>query len=529
MKFKYIKEEELLIVQEASRQEYNQVKNWLTRFVKGYRFMPAFKAHHWNGKQSYFNEGKINLGLWKELMNACNAMGTPFIVENKPDLPFNREITYESVYDFCIEFFKHHKRKDKDEWVQFMPYEHQIQTAYQILRNRFCMAEVATSGGKTLIISIVIFYTLRHINPDAKFMIIVPSITLVTQFYDEIMLRNFGENFGILKDENLNDYNPCDVRIEEVMSDRPRTYNGGIEPNIFIGTYQSLEKRDKEFFSQFHTVITDEAHQGNAKTIQTILKSTFGKAYCRFGVSGTFPPDDSCEILSLQSLLGPKVSVVSADELRKKGIITPMKIKAFILNHDNAMYQERLKEIRKSGNGKDAFLIEKEFIQNSDKRLELIKFIIEKCDNNTLLLFHTIDYGKKLLDYLSKHVPDKDFYYIDGEVSGKKREEIKQIMEITGDRPKVLIASFGTLSTGVSIKAIFYILFADSFKSEQIIIQSIGRGLRLHGDKDKLIVFDLVDVFAQDDFSNILYSHFKQRLEFYDNRKYPYDIIKRNL
>ena len=49
------------------------------------------------------------------------------------------------------------------------------------------MAEVATSGGKSLVISIVMFYILKNINPDAKFLIIVPSITLVTQFYENIM------------------------------------------------------------------------------------------------------------------------------------------------------------------------------------------------------------------------------------------------------------------------------------------------------------------------------------------------------
>lgn len=87
----------------------------------------------------------------------------------------------------------------------------------------------------------------------------------------------------------------------------------------------------------------------------------------------------------------------------------------------------------------------------------------------------------------------------------------------------------GTLSTGVSINAIFNVIFTDSFKSEQIIIQSIGRGLRLHSDKDKVNIFDLVDVFNATDFSNILYRHFKERESFYIKRKYPYKIIKVNL
>ncbi len=105
-----------------------------------------------------------------------------------------------------------------------------------------------------------------------------------------------------------------------------------------------------------------------------------------------------------------------------------------------------------------------------------------------------------------------------------KRKEIRE-----EGATKVLIASFGTLSTGVSINAIFNVIFADSFKSEQIIIQSIGRSLRLHADKKKATIFDLVDVFSHDNFNNIHYTHFKERMRFYDKRDYPYKIIKINL
>ncbi len=87
----------------------------------------------------------------------------------------------------------------------------------------------------------------------------------------------------------------------------------------------------------------------------------------------------------------------------------------------------------------------------------------------------------------------------------------------------------GTLSTGVSINAIFNVIFADSFKSEQIIIQSIGRGLRLHSDKDKVNIFDLVDIFDKDDLRNALYRHYLEREGFYKKRKYPYKILKVNL
>jgi superfamily II DNA or RNA helicase len=533
MVFRYDKDKEEMVVSESTRIEYHQLELWLNRYVKGYRFMPAFKMGVWNGKQSYFKNGRINLGLWKEIMLACKEIGTNFKVENKEDFPINRDITLEKVRNFCEEFFKNHKVKNKKgEWVQFMPYDHQVETAYKILKNRYCMAEVATSGGKSLIVSIVMFYTMKHIKKDAKFLLIVPSITLVTQFYDNILEYNIGENFLEESNEfveNDNKYGSCDIRVEEVMSEKPRKYSGQQDANIYIGTYQSLEKWPKEFFKQFHTVISDEAHGAKSKTLISILSRTFGSAYSRFGVSGTFPGDDTCEILTIQSVLGPKITEVSADELKKKGIITPMEIKAVLINHDDKQFLNRIEQIRKGGMGKEALDIEKAYIHESEARIDFIKKIVNKCDNNTLVLFHTIEYGERLLARLSEELDDKDFYYIDGSVSGKKREEIKKEMEVNNDRVKVLIASFGTLSTGVSINAIFNVVFADSFKSEQVIIQSIGRALRKHSDKKVARIFDIVDVFDSKNFSNIHYGHFKERQKFYRKRKYPFKIIKINL
>ena len=545
MNFRYEPKEEKLIVSTSTRIEFHQIKIWLTRHVKGYRFMPAFKMGVWNGQQSYFDNGKVNLGLWRECLKACKEIGVNFNIDNKEEFPLNREVTLESVRDFCQDFFKSHKMRDRKtgEWIPFMPYDYQIETAYKILRNRYCMAEVATSGGKSLVISIVMFYVLKNINPDAKFLIIVPSITLVTQFYENIMEYNYGFNYLAKYNEKVDfrehsidliqneesDYNPCHIKMEEIMSDKPRKYVGPSQPNIYIGCYQSLEKWPKEFFQQFHTVACDEAHGAKSTTLTTILKRTFGHAYNRFGVSGTFPSDESLEILTIQSVLGPNVTKIEASTLVQSGTITPMTIKAVILNHSTSEVNERLNYIKKMGAGADAFRLEKEFIQSSDKRIEFIKKLVEKCDSNTLLLFHTIEYGTKIFNKLKEELKDKDIYYIDGEVNNKQREAIKKEMERTDDKVKILCASFGTLSTGVSINAIFNVIFADSFKSEQIIIQSIGRALRKHDEKKVATIFDIVDIFDPVNMNNILYKHYKEREKFYKNRKYPYKEIKMNL
>lgn len=254
-----------------------------------------------------------------------------------------------------------------------------------------------------------------------------------------------------------------DIRVEEVMSDRPRKFSGTENPNVYIGTYQSLEKWPKEFFKQFHTVVVDESHMAKAKTITTILEATFKHAYNRFGVSGTFPTDDTCEILNIQSVLGPKITEVSADELKKKGIITPMEIKSIIMNHNKPEIAERLKLVRKSGDGKAAFDFEKRFIHQSGERLDFIKKIVGKFTNNSLLLFNTIENGQKIFNELKDLFPDKDFYYIDGTISGKKREAIKKEMGNTKVDVEYTILNFGDYE--IEFKSDFKVLLSnDTYK-----------------------------------------------------------------
>lgn len=205
--------------------------------------------------------------------------------------------------------------------------------------------------------------------------------------------------------------------------------------------YNLRVKDNHNYFAE--NICVSNCHGAKAKTITGILHKTFGTAYSRFGVSGTFPPDDSCEILTIQSVLGPKITEVTASELKEKGIITPMNIKVVMMNHDDLDYSERLEIIKRGGMGKEALDLEKSFIHNSDVRLDFIRKIVEKCDKNTLVLFHSIEYGQKILNKLKQEVSGKDFYYIDGEVRNKEREEIKKFMEITKEKVEYTILNFG--------------------------------------------------------------------------------------
>lgn len=520
MKFVINKNCTKIILKESTREEYNNLRNWLTPYVKGYRFMPRFKFTNWDGKFDYFNNGVIDFGLWQECYKCCKEYGYPFKVLNKEIFPIDNNITLDDVKNFTNEFFKDHILNGKP----FKPYEHQIEAVYKMLKYKYGTIEVATSGGKSLIFSIMLFYILKN-KPNAKFLLIVPSISLVTQFYDDLLDYNYGFN-----KENKN---ALDLNIIEIMSDKPRKVRDNKEPNVYIGTYQSLinygtPELEPNFFKQFDVVMVDESHTAKASTLTAILKRTFGYAQYRLGMSGTYPGEETSEWMAIQSVTGPKIYTVKAKELMDKGLISNVKIKCLLLQYDDKDFAESVYNIKKNGNGKRAYELEKEYAQKSEKRKIFLSKLVNKFKNNSLVLFHNIDYGTELYNYFRSNIMNKDFYYIDGETPSEKREYIKKQMEKTDGNPKILVASFGTLSTGVSIKALKNVVFADSFKSSRIVLQSIGRALRLHKDKegDKAVIFDIVDQFHSS-YKTILLNHYKvRRDELYKKQEYPFDEIK---
>lgn len=525
MELRYDDETKKLVIQTADRIEYHQLKLWLTRKPKNYKYTPSFQSGTWNGEISEFDDGNINFGLWRECMKACQTINRPFKIINKQDFPINRNVTLEHVQEFCTEFFKDTKlfNKKTNQLEKFYPHDYQIETAFKILKNRYCLAEVATSGGKTLIMSIVMFYVLKYIDPNALFLIIVPSISLVTQTTDAILQYNYG-------DEQSNS-NPFDITYEEVMSDKPRkNIKGDVKPNLYVGCYQSLEKWEKKDLQKFFCITIDEGHKIPSNTITQILKKTIKSSYMRYGLSGTFPKDNSSEILSIQSVVGPKITAVSASYLISQEKIAPLKVKIIIMNHNDEQFNTALNKINSMEAGRQKYEIEKKYIQASQKRKDFILKFVNKCTKNTMLLFNSIDYGKALLEHFKENNDnDHDFYYIDGDVSNAQRDEIKKIIETDDGRVKILLATFGTVGTGYSINAIFNVAFLESFKSEVRIIQGIGRGLRKHDDKKFCLIFDFVDIYYKEKNKNIFYKHYIERKTMYTEHKYPFEILNVNL
>lgn len=291
--------------------------------------------------------------------------------------------------------------------------------------------------------------------------------------------------------------------------------------------YNLRIKDNHNYFANNYCV--SNCHVAKAKTLTKILGKTLETAKMRFGMSGTYPMEGSAELFTIESTMGPKLMSVGAKSLIEKGLISNLKIKSLILNYDDKKFAENVFTIKRSGGGGKAWRLEKEYSQKSLKRKQFIGKLVSKFKNNSLLLFINIEFGKDIYNYLRDNISGIDFYYIDGSTDAKKRDFIKEKMEITDGNVKILVASFGTLSTGVNIRSITNVVFMDSYKSDQKIRQSIGRALRLHKDKDKAIIFDLVDRFHTA-YKNILYNHYLfRKKEIYKKQEYPHDEINISL
>jgi superfamily II DNA or RNA helicase len=247
-------------------------------------------------------------------------------------------------------------------------------------------------------------------------------------------------------------------------------------------------------------------------------------------------------------LTGPKVQQIRAKVLQDLGIITPIKIKCLHINHNNPEIEEQLKKLRKNPNlGAEAYRLEGEFIRRSEKRLKLIWKLINKVKTNTLILFNIIEYGTIIKETLEKEYEnyvrtskldeivnnttchkEYEFLYVDGDISKKDRAEVKRKMELEDGIIRILVASYGTFSTGISINNIHNIILAEGFKSEVRIIQSLGRSLRLHESKKQALIFDIVDLLTETGRGSYSRQGDKRKT-IYNEHQYPYDVVKINL
>ena len=484
-----------LVIDSCTELEYEQLKSSLTKKIEGWRFHPAVKKRVWDGNITFIKRNKIPAGLWKEVIDICKEYDLKYSLNGITEI-FDTNIKESDFLDWVEDFFK-----DSD----IKPRDYQVDAAFKILRYRRCLAELATSAGKTLISFMVVAYMMEQLGIK-KILMIVPNVSLVVQATGDFEQYNKSR---------------VPIRIQQIYA--------GVKirksSNIVIGTYQSLTKKDEEYFQQFDAVFVDETHKAKANSIQKIMDMCWHCDY-RFGLSGTIPKRGTVNRLSLMSAMGPLVTQVKANYLQEEGHIAKCKVLQIHMDYATNEQKEAFSSLSKNPYDRQKlFSLEQNFINQNDKRLDFVCNVIKKSTSNSLVLFHKIAYGERLYQKL-REITDKKIYYVDGSVNADIREEFKKRMEKNDD--VIIVASYGTFSTGISIKNIHNIFFTESFKSEVIIRQSIGRGLRKHASKDTVKIYDFIDDFRYKteghDWLNYIYRHGMSRRTIYKEEKFPFDV-----
>jgi len=349
---------------------------------------------------------------------------------------------------------------------------------------------LATAGGKTLTSASLIskvyqLYMSPYNKQDFKCLFIVPDRGLASQTYQDFI--DYGVPFKVSKwtgDDDL------DLTSNVIVSN--------------LGILQS-KNSNLDWLEDIDLLIVDEVHKiRKGNKVNDILKKI--KTPYRFGFTGTMP-EESLDQWNIIGKIGPIIYEKNSYDLRQDNYVSNASIQIIKLLH-------------KSGppkiDGSNAYREELEYLTTSTFRNELIAKLAKGLNQNSLIMVDYIQHGELLFDIVQRMMPDKQCFFIRGEVDVEERDRVRQLMEVNSN--VVVVAISKIFSTGINIKNLHYIIFACGGKAKIKIVQSIGRGLRLHKDKTKLIIFDITD--------DLRYSaaHALKRQALYEKEHIPFAI-----
>lgn len=502
-------------------------------------FLNKFKS---GDRTIYWCQG----GLWKTVTDFMDKSN--IIYESGIDHEFTR-----TDFNISLDDFTNYIKS----WnLNLTPRDYQIKAAWMILHYRMSLSQLATRAGKTLIAYMIFRYLLEH--GHKKILMVVPSIQLVKQGVEDF--KEYQEFFQTETVWAKSEY--CD------------------SPNLTIGTYQSLVQRadrrnkkyDPKWFKGYDVVVVDECHHLVCKSINTILGLDFMKdVKIRFGFTGTLPKEDTIESFCCHALMGPTIQDLTPLELVEGGVLAKpnitqirieydwkdvlndyiecgeylnsnykvvdgkkvtLKEKDFTMQHEKILpfaiqqtkqllepqeYAMYLIDLCKA-KGSNLLLLEQMLVHRSKKRLEIMDKLLFGLEKNVIVFCHHTEYIRFLKKHFEEKFPDRKVMSIEGSANLKKRQKV--IDEMLVNNNCILVASYGCCSTGITFKNVDYGIFAQSFKSEIIIKQSIGRLMLKTDEKDEFYLYDLVDCFP----SKKLYSQGLSKIKTYKNEGFDYTI-----
>lgn len=509
MLLKVTSDNRFLQIIDGTQNEIEQIIYSLTKKVDNY-FIIKKKRPNWDGEVKFIDRfHRIPIGLWLEVFTISKKFNFPVKVDGIEKLTDTTH-DFAAFNTWALEYFRESSKTPRD---------YQLEGSNRVLKFKNCTEEISTSGGKTLI-AFLIFKYLLDVKKKKKFLYIVPNIGLVTQS---------EEKFYEYEDEcnkKPNWKSQCAFGGARVTDDA--------NINITFGTYQTLSKKPLEFFAGFDVVCVDETHHAKANSIKDILVKCYNAEY-KFGLTGTLPPENSCDSLIIQSYLGPKVYTIHSADLIAAGNATPINVIGIELNYLGDDIKRKLYELRNvkadEKDGAKLLNLEKDVARESRVRFNYIVDKIANTTKNSLVLFSDIknEYGRNVYNWIKENT-EKNVYYIDGGTSSDNREYYKKQME--EQENTIIVASIGTFSEGIDILNLHSIFVIESYKSNFIIRQVLGRGMRLMSGKDVVTVIDIIDNYKyghgfQEE--NYLMRHGKERENIYKEKRFPYKRFKVDL
>ena len=502
-----------LQITDVSEIELQQIQLSLRKRIKNAWFHPLVKKKLWDGYIEFIDASlRISSGLWDVVREICDTYSYDLTIEGL-DTIIDFNFSEQSFREWVEVFF---------EGSKLQPRDYQIDAAAKILKWKRSISEIATSAGKTLIMFMVFAYLREteflHTFEDEEgntvkkqIIIIVPNVPLILQTYEKFI------QYGA---------------VNKKFKFNVQTFGGGASKikrntDVIIGTFQTLRDLPDSYYKNVLAVGVDESHFASSKSIKTVLKKC-AYATIRFGVSGTTKAnDDTADSYSMQSLLGPMVNKISPQFLFKNNYATPLKIRMLYMDYLPIKTREKLaklKKKKKEGDGSKVLNIERQLIIESEERFDFIIDTISSIKKNSLVLFHNVKdhYGRRIYERLQEILPNKvAVYYVDGGIDKNLREDYRKAMEYP-NKQSIMIASYGTFSTGIDISNLEYIFLVESFKSEVIIKQSFGRGMRLMDGKITTKIIDFIDDFSLPGFENYTLKHSQAREELYIAEGFEY-------
>jgi superfamily II DNA or RNA helicase len=457
-----------------------EMSEYFTFMVPGAKFMPSYRSKFWDGKIRLLNvmTGLLYAGLTKYVEEFCKS----------------REYELEYLTDLSSENFSVKEAKDFIAKLKptMEPRDYQIDAFVHAVRERRALLLSPTASGKSFIIYLLVRYYAK------RTLILVPTTSLVSQLASDFADYGFDS----------------DTFVHRVFAGQDK---GSTKP-ITISTWQSIYKLPKEFFSQFDVVIGDEAHLFKAKSLTSILTKLSGCRY-RFGFTGTLDGTETHKLV-LEGLFGAVRKVITTAELIEQKHLAAFKIKAIVLSYPD--------EARKMIARANDYQSEMDYLVRLDARNKFIRNLALSLEGNTLLLFQFVEkHGKELYAKIKEEASDRKIFYVAGTVEGEEREEIRKIVE--NESNAIIVASFGTYSTGVNIKNLHNVIFGSPSKSRIRNLQSIGRGLRKSDTKTAATLYDIADDLSWKNKKNYTLLHFMERIKIYNEEKFQYKIYKVSL